>query len=153
MNKDRLQMWDDCLKIFKDNLSPEQYRAWFEPISCVSCDKDEIVLHVPSEFFIEQLEAQYYNLIGRTLYRVFGSGMQLRYQFNQVHNDPTTSVTMADSNPSPAVTPRPGATSNPFARTEETEIDPQLNPRYTFENYCGSMSNQVPRAIGEAIAS
>ena len=146
-------MWDDCLKIFKDNLSPEQYRAWFEPISCVSCDKDEIVLHVPSEFFIEQLEAQYYNLIGRTLYRVFGSGMQLRYQFNQVHNDPTTSVTMADSNPSPAVTPRPGATSNPFARTEETEIDPQLNPRYTFENYCGSMSNQVPRAIGEAIAS
>lgn len=146
-------MWDDCLKIFKDNLSPEQYQAWFEPISCVSCDKDEIVLHVPSEFFIEQLEAQYYNLIGRTLYRVFGSGMQLRYQFNQVHNDPTTSVTMADSNPSPAVTPRPGATSNPFARTEETEIDPQLNPRYTFENYCGSMSNQVPRAIGEAIAS
>lgn len=152
MNKDRLHLWDDCLKIFKDNLSPEQYRAWFEPISCVSCDKDEIVLHVPSAFFIEQLEAQYYNLIGRTLYRVFGSGMQLRYQFNQVNNDPTTSVTMADSKPSPAVTPRPGATSNPFARTEESEIDPQLNPRYTFENYCGSMSNQVPRAIGEAIA-
>ena len=152
MNIDRIHLWDECLKIFKDNISPEQYKAWFEPISCVRCENDEIVLHVPSAFFIEQLEAQYYNLIGRTLFKVFGSGMQLRYQFNQVNDDPTTSVTMADSKPSPAVAPRPGATSNPFVKNDQSDIDPQLNPRYTFENYCGSVSNQVPRAIGEAIA-
>ncbi|MBD5346779.1 MAG: chromosomal replication initiator protein DnaA [Bacteroides sp.] len=150
---DRLKLWDECLRIFRDNLSPEQFKAWFEPISCVSCSDTELILRIPSPFFMEQLEAQYYNLLGRTLYKVYGPGIQLRYEFNQVGNDPSTVVRVADSRPSPAVTPPPGSTSNPFAAIPRNDIDPQLNPRYTFENYCGSTCNRVARSIGEAIAS
>ena len=32
------------------------------------------------------------------------------------------------------------------------DIDPQLNPRYTFENYCQSMSNKLAVSVGMAIA-
>ncbi|MFG6423143.1 MAG: chromosomal replication initiator protein DnaA [Paramuribaculum sp.] len=151
-SSERLHLWDDCLRIFRDNLSPEQYKAWFEPISCVSCSDSELILRIPSPFFMEQLEAQYYNLLGRTLYKVYGPGIQLRYEFYQVSNDPSTAVRMTDSHPSAAVAPRPGATSNPFVAAPQNDIDPQLNPRYTFENYCGSTSNRVARSIGEAIA-
>ena len=58
-SSERLHLWDDCLRIFRDNLSPEQYKAWFEPISCVSCSDSELILRIPSPFFMEQLEAQY----------------------------------------------------------------------------------------------
>lgn len=149
----RIRLWDDCLRIFRDNLSPEQYKAWFEPITCVSCTDTDLVLRIPSPFFMEQLEAQYYNLVGRTLYKIYGPGIKLSYEFYQVSNDPSTTVRMADSRPSHAVTPKAGATSNPFASAPQSDIDPQLNPRYTFENYCGSASNRVARSIGEAIAS
>ena len=98
-SSERLHLWDDCLRIFRDNLSPEQYKAWFEPISCVSCSDSELILRIPSPFFMEQLEAQYYNLLGRTLYKVYGPGIQLRYEFYQVSNDPSTAVRMTDSHP------------------------------------------------------
>lgn len=149
---ERQRLWDECLRIFRDNLNPEQFKAWFEPIICVKCSDTELVLRIPSQFFKEQLEAKYYNLLGRTLYRVYGGGIHLTYEFFQVTNDPSTTVRMADSRPSTAVMPRMGASSNPFQSTPPADIDPQLNPRYTFENYCGSTSNRVARSIGEAIA-
>lgn len=145
--------WDECLRIIRDNVTPEQYRAWFEPIVCVSCTGSNLLLRIPSLFFKEQLESQYYNLLGSTLVRVFGKGVKLNYEFYQVGNDPSTAVRMADSHPSPSAMPRPGATSNPFQSVPQADIDPQLNPTYTFENYCSSASNQVARAIGEAIAT
>lgn len=152
-NSESLKLWEDCLHIFRDNLNPEQYKAWFEPISCVAYADNELILRIPSPFFQEQLETKYRNLLGRTLVKIYGPETKLTYEFYQVSNDPSTAVRMADSRPSPAVTPRLGATSNPFQATPQADIDPQLNPRYTFENYCGSSSNRVARAIGEAIAS
>ena len=40
----------------------------------------------------------------------------------------------------------------PFQQDDTLDdIDPQLNPRYTFENYCCSMSNKLAVSIGQAI--
>ena len=91
--------------------------------------------------------------MSRTLFRVFGPEVKLYYRFNQVDNDPTTSVDYRSTRRSQDVAPKPGASSNPFQQQEVAEIDAQLNPSYTFENYCGSLSNKVALSIGEAIAS
>lgn len=153
MTKNYLQQWEECKKIFRDNLVPEQYNTWFEPVTCVSFENNQLVLFVPSSFFVDQLEARFYKLLGYSIYKVFGPDVQLSYRFNTVGDDPTTSVTMRDSHPSQDVRPKPGANSNPFTHTEQNDIDPQLNERYTFENYCFSQSNQVARSIAEAIAT
>ena len=42
---------------------------------------------------------------------------------------------------------------NPFRQVDYGDIDPQLNPKYTFENYCDSMSNKLAVSIGKAIAN
>ncbi len=109
---------------------------------------------MPSPYFVEQLDERYIKLITKTLHKVYGPEVKLFYHFNQVSNEPATSVTIESSNPSSAVAPKPGASSNPFNRpVESADIDAQLNPRYTFENYCNSVSNRVARSIGEAIAT
>lgn len=147
------QLWDKCLSIFADNLSPEQFDAWFKPISSIEFADNKLTLLVPSPFFYEQLEERYVGLLSRTLQKVYGPAVKLYYNFYQVNNEPSTKVTIKSAKPSAAVAPRPGASSNPFAHEEVSEIDAQLNPNYTFENYCDSMTNRVARTIGEAVAN
>ncbi len=153
MEKTHRQLWEECLRIFKDNLPAEQYDTWFSTVTSLSFENNALKVLVPSPFFVEQLEERYINLIAPVLRKVYGPGVKLYYHFNQINNDPATGVTMESAKPSGAVAPKPGASSNPFKQQEIQEIDAQLNPRYTFENYCGSMSNRVARSIGEAIAS
>lgn len=154
MEHNHIQMWENCLAIFHDNLPKEQFEAWFKPVASISFVDGNLNIRVPSQFFVEQLEERYFKLISKTLHKVYGPSVKLFYHFDQVSDDPTTAVTMESSNPSTAVAPAPGATSNPFApKAQPAEIDAQLNPRYTFENYCIGVSNRVARSIGEAIAS
>ncbi|MBD5244166.1 MAG: chromosomal replication initiator protein DnaA [Barnesiella sp.] len=154
MEQNHIQLWEKCLEIFRDNLPAEQFDAWFKPVTSLSYTNNNLNVLVPSPFFVEQLDERYIKLITRTLHKVYGPDVKLFYHFNQVVNEPSTGVTMQSANPSPAVAPRPGASSNPFAeRRQPAEIDAQLNPRYTFENYCRGNSNHVARSIGEAIAA
>lgn len=153
MELTHIQLWENCLKIFKDNLPAEQYDAWFKPVTSLSFENDSLTVSVPSPFFVEQLEERYIRLMGATLRKVYGDNVKLYYHFNQIGNEATTGVTMGSSNQSAAVAPRQNATANPFQIESTEDIDSQLNPRYTFENYCGSMSNKIARSIGEAIAT
>ncbi len=152
MELTHIQLWENCLKIFKDNLPNEQYDAWFKPVTSLSFKNDSLTVSVPSPFFVEQLEERYIRLMGATLRKVYGDNVKLYYHFNQIGNEATTGVTMGSSNQSAAVAPRQNASANPFQIEKAEDIDSQLNPRYTFENYCGSMSNKIARSIGEAIA-
>lgn len=147
------EMWEKCLKIFQDNLPAEQFDAWFKPVTSMSYENNSLTVIVPSPFFVEQLEERYIKLIGSTLRRVYGDNIKLYYHYNQIGNEATTGVTVGSSNPSPAIANRNNNAANPFQQEYIEEIDSQLNPRYTFENYCGSMSNKIARSIGEAIAT
>ena len=147
------EMWEKCLTIFQDNLPAEQYDAWFKPVASLSYENNSLTVAVPSPFFVEQLEERYIKLIGSTLRRVYGDNIKLYYHYNQIGNESTTGVTVGSSNPSPAIANRNNSSANPFQQEYIEEIDSQLNPRYTFENYCGSMSNKIARSIGEAIAT
>jgi len=147
------QLWAKCLTIFADNLPAEQFEAWFKPISPISYADNKLTLLVPSPFFYEQLEERYVGLLSRTLQKVYGPQIKLIYNYYQVGKEPSTKVSIASSKPSAAVAPRPGASSNPFNHDDIGEIDSQLNPTFTFENYCDSISNRVARTIGEAVAN
>ena len=114
MTENHQQLWEKCLEIFRDNLLAEQFEAWFKPVTSVSFADGKLTLMVPSQFFIEQLEERYTNLLRTTLRRVYGPTMKLYYHFNQVGNEPSSGVTIGSSKQSPAVAPKPGASSNPF---------------------------------------
>ncbi len=156
--KQHISQWDKCLEIFKDNLSAEQYNAWFAPIVAVDYTDDKLTLNVPSEFFVEQIEERFYKLLKFTLKRVFGNDVKLFYNYNIVKDDQTSGITVKEDAGSLLINNKvkqqqSSNTSNPFDTGEYTDIDPQLNPRYTFENYCGSMSNKLAVSIGQAIAT
>ena len=141
--------WAKCLEIIKDNLSDAHYESWFAPIQVENYDGDHnvLTLRVPTSYYAEQLEGRFYNLLEKTLIRVYGEGIRLKYSYNVIKDDPQSHVVAEEPHRSMAVSP-----NNPFTRQEYADLDPQLNPIYTFENYCESKSNKLAFAIANAIA-
>lgn len=151
MHKTHHQLWEECRKILRDNLSEEQFSAWFEPIVSLGFDEaaGKLTLAVPSPFFLEFIEANYLPILMPTLRRVYGEKVQLYYKHNQIATRPDTAITERGLTASPAIR----QTNGLFQAPVTNELQSQLNPRNTFENYCSSSSNKIARAIGEAIAN
>ncbi|MDE6390289.1 MAG: hypothetical protein K2L26_02585, partial [Duncaniella sp.] len=126
------QMWEQCLGIIRDIIPAEQFSSWFSPLSFVSYVDNELTIACPSEFFSEQLDERYMRVMGMALKRVFNERVQLIYQYPVVADDPTSSVKVGSTHPSPVVKPAHNASSNPFKEKCSDEIDSQLKPDLTF---------------------
>lgn len=150
MEKTHIELWEECLTIIKDILSPVQFATWFKPVSSLGFDGERLTLDVPSSYFKEHIEENYLKILGPVLRRVYGPRVRLFYHYYQIGNQPETAINVRSENPSQAIK-RGLPPANPFDVDVKPDIDSQLNPRYNFENYCGSMSNKVARSIGLTI--
>jgi len=154
------QQWNRCLDVIKANLPTEQFNAWFAPIVAVDFDQENnrITLRAPSKFFVEKIEGRYLSILSAALKMVFGENVKLTYKYNVVGADDATAIEQTEDNSSVKLKQelkirKPRVATNPFQEADTLEdIDPQLNPKYTFENYCSSMSNKLAVSIGQAIA-
>ena len=157
MHLEHKKLWENCLQKIKDNISLHAFDAWFGPISSISFDGENLVRGVPSQYFIEHIEGKYLNLLSMAIKNVYGPKTKLTYAFNVVKNEPDTNVKIESVKQSPVVGNRINAQSegpsDPFSKIKYAEIDSQLNPKFTFENYCGSTSNQLALSIGDALAT
>ena len=150
--------WNRCLDVIKANLPAEQFNAWFAPIVAVDFDPetDRVTLRVPSQFFVEKIEDRYITILSAALRKVFGENVKLNYKYNVVGADDASAVEQTEDNSSVKLKQelkiRKPRVANPFHQDDTfDDIDPQLNPKYTFENYCSSMSNRLAVSIGQAI--
>lgn len=148
--KTHTQLWEDCLRIIRDNIPAAQYDTWFVPVKSYGYEPGRLELLVPSEYFSEYLEGHFLNLLKSTVRRVYGTGTKTYYRYNQVANCPDTAIKEAALTASPALRPQ---AQTMFQPRVEPQFDSQLNPRNTFENYLSSDCNKIARTIGEAIAN
>lgn len=145
------------MEIIKDNLTPTHFESWFAPIMEESYNEKEnvLTLRLPTSFYAEQLDGRFSNLLAKTLVRVYGTGIKLIYSFDVVKDDPKTHIAVEEPHKSKAL--QGGTLTDPFRQQEQSfsgvELDPQLNPVYTFENYCESKSNKLAYTIANAIVS
>ncbi len=147
------ELWAKCCQFIKDNITPQQYDTWFRDITSDSYADGRLVLTVQSSFFVDQLEERHQGVLRAGIKKVYGEGVQLYYRYRTVQSDPSTAVSQKSSGSSPTILAQSKAQpANPFRQPDALDFDPQLNPKYTFENYCASDSNKIARSIGMAIA-
>lgn len=165
MNKDQNQVWKNCIDIIKDNVSMQAFKTWFEPIKPVKLEKNVLTIQVPSQFFYEWLEEHYVPLLKKIIRKELGADGRLEYSIIMENNFdnanpytvkvPTTnkkaiknpSVSMPlDMNDSPI--------KNPFIipGLRKLNIDSNLNPNYSFENFIEGDCNRLARSAGYAVA-
>lgn len=157
MSLEHVALWDKCLAIIKDNVEKVAYEKWFVPIKSYSFENGELVLQVPSHFFQEYIEENYTELLRPVITRVYGKGIKLYYKVTVVEN-PIATVNVSSPEKSATVSRNirqalPAQPLSPFQTPEYEDLDSQLNPYYTFDNYYTSDSNKVARVAGEAVAA
>jgi len=65
-------VWNNCLSVIKDNVSPQSFRTWFQPIKAVKLKSSVLTIQVPSQFFYEWLEQHYIDLLRKTVKKELG---------------------------------------------------------------------------------
>ncbi len=166
MNKDHNKIWENCLKIIKDNVPFISYRTWFEPIVPVKLDSNILTIQVPSPFFYEYLEEQYIDILRKTLRKELGTGAKLEYSVvvdnnHSLNNKPYTVKLPTNQNGNlknkPVSAPlleEDNSIRNPFVipGIQKLQIDPQLKQDNTFENFVEGECNRLARSAGFAVA-
>ena len=149
-------LWDNCLSLIKDNVTEQQYKAWFEPIVFEKYDEDNqtLLVQVPSMYVYEYLEQYYVNLLSKVLTRCFGQNVQLKYR---VVTDKQHGInTVVEGEEPTSVEPAPATTRGNKSPTTLDAVSHDLNPQLaihkTFHNYIEGDSNKLPRTVGLSIA-
>ena len=151
-------LWEKCLQIIKANVTEQQFKTWFEPIVFESYfpARMTVLVQVPSPFVYEYLEGNFVDLISKVLKRVFGSGVKLEYRIITDKTNNKAMVVQSDNTQEVMDKPVPSTKANQsysvLDAAKPQEIDSQLNPQQTFDNFIEGASNKLPRAVGLTIA-
>ena len=166
MNQSPLSVWNNCLSFIEDNIQSQAYSTWFKPIVPVKITDNVLSIQVPSKFFYEWLEEHYIKILKLALTKELGKDARLVYVIkmeNTFGNKTPYTEKIPSSNNSSlksqnVETPFISFTSelkNPFVipGIRNLQIESQLNPNYTFENFLEGDSNRLARSAGLAVAS
>jgi len=165
MTKTLEKVWINCLSLVKDNVPLQAYKTWFEPIKPVKLKGNVLTIQVPSQFFYEWLEEHYIKLLKKTIRKEIGPDAKLEYSIimesNQGASNPytikiPTSDKRAIKNPSVSMPLDISANpiKNPFIipGLRKINVDSNLNPNYSFENFVEGDCNRLARSAGYAVA-
>lgn len=159
-------VWDNCLSFIKDNIQPQAYKTWFEPIKSVKLTDNALSIQVPSKFFYEWLEEHYVKLLKVALTRELGENAKLVYVIKMENTygnqkpftEKIPSSHRANVRPQELDVPvkhKNPELKNPFVipGIRNIKIESQLNPGYNFENFLEGDSNRLARSAGLAVAN
>jgi chromosomal replication initiator protein len=159
-------IWNSCLKVIKDNIPLQAYKTWFEPIVPVRIENNVLTIQVPSHFFYEWLEEHYITLLKKVIKKELGTEGHLEYSIvmeNSANNSNPYTVKLPASNKK-AVKNAPvnmpinisdNPIKNPFIipGLKKVNVDSNLNPAYSFENFVEGDCNRLARSAGYAVAN
>jgi len=151
------KLWGECLALIKENVTAQQYKTWFAPIVFESYDEKTkaLLVQVASPFVTEYLEENYADLLIKVIRRVFSSDTQLFYRelTDKEHSlTQTVESAMPETDDTPRARTRVNQSPTILDAAVPQQIDSQLNPQQTFNNFIEGDSNKLPRAVGLSIA-
>ena len=167
MSNTHQEVWNNCLKIIKDNVPSISFRTWFEPIVPVKLEKNILTIQVPSPFFYEYLEEQYIDILRKTLRKELGIDAKLEYNVVMENSAVTNSKpytvkfptkNKADLKNRPLSIPletEENTIKNPFVipGIKKLHVDPRLNPDNSFSNFVEGECNRLARSAGFAVGN
>ena len=151
-------LWDNSLLLIKDSVTEQQYNTWFKPIVFESYKPSTktLLVQVPSPFVYEYLEQNFVDLLSKVLHRNFAEGIRLTYRVvtdkeHKLSQDIEADPDDADMAKQTRECAQQTA-AQPAAPQQQEDIDTQLDPKLTFNNYMEGDSNKLPRSVGLSIA-
>lgn len=147
MSMNHNNVWENCLQAIKKSIPAQTFKTWFEPIKPIHLDGNALTIQVPNAFYYEWLEENYVGLLKKTIRQELGEEGKLEYQFlMEDHKDASVPTGNRFYNTEQI--------RNPFVipGIKKMKVDPQLNPKYRFDNFIEGDCNKLARSAGLAIA-
>ncbi|WP_024770507.1 chromosomal replication initiator protein DnaA [Aquimarina macrocephali] len=159
-------VWNNCLSFIEENITPQAFKTWFEPIKAVKLTNSALSIQVPSKFFYEWLEEHYVHLLKVCIAQELGDDAKLVYVI-RMENDSSDKKSFTEIIPSTNRTPvnsqevdvpiksKNPELKNPFVipGIRNVKIESRLNINYNFENFLEGDSNRLARSAGMAVAN
>ncbi len=141
-------LWERFLQLIRDNVTPQVFKTWFEPLRFVRWENNTLTIQVPSQFFCEWLEEHYYGLLQRALVHVFGPKARLEYDITLERGEDMQQRTVR----LPALRTPPVQQPLPLQNVPSHIPISPVNPRFTFERFVCGASNRLAYTAARAVA-
>ncbi|MFA4843235.1 MAG: chromosomal replication initiator protein DnaA, partial [Candidatus Omnitrophota bacterium] len=135
-NLDLTKIWQRAQERLKEKLGATPFETWILPLKPKAKNANELLLEAPDNFFRDWVEKHYKLQIQETLRDAAGKNMLLKFTANPTP-DKVTAVDKSE-------------VSTGLIKGQRGS--PNLNPRYTFENFVVGPSNRHAHAYSLAVA-
>jgi len=163
MPKDCYTVWENCLKLIKEETQEQDYETWFEPIVPIKLENETLVIQVPNKFAYEWLEEHYIHLLRKALDEAIGTTSQLRYALPQSEeaNQNVSPYALHSQEQAKKQGNKNNSKENKFSYTKNsssysntpnTYSSTKFNVNYTFDSFIEGSCNRLARSAGFAVA-
>ena len=125
-------LWKNFLEIINNKVNPISFNTWFKDASLIGIDNGKATIQVPMVLQKNLLMKNYYDLIEETFLSLTGEN----YDIDFVLEDDVNKV---DEKEIPKENNKPNINTN-------------LNPKYTFQNFIVGESNRFAQTAGLSVA-
>jgi chromosomal replication initiator protein len=154
--KEAEEAWLKCLNVIEQNIDPGHFKTWFKPTRAVKLEQSVLTIQVPDRIFYEFIEEHHVNVLRPAIRQILGAEGKLEYRILQAPAQRNSNIV---SGSGIVTTPTLGEDvknriKNPFAipGIQRIKVNPQINPKYTFDNYVEGDCNRLARSAGIAVA-
>ena len=124
-------LWERALQRIQSNLSGQTYETWFRSLAAIELEGSNLVLEVPSQFYVDWLDQHYRPLIESSVALAAGHAIGVTFHVR------------------PAPEPeRIERRAGPMPKRDESA----LVPHNTFETFIVGSGNQFAHAVCQAVA-
>jgi chromosomal replication initiator protein len=144
-------VWQKATDRMRDELGPVGYETWIGPLNFLGLQNGLATVEAPNRFFRDWVNDRYHDLMCKSLAAEVGDQVDVKLTVGKEINGHSNGTTNGHTIAKAPV--RPAATVAPSGEAERRGLHPQLNPRYTFDEFVVGSSNQFAHAAALAVAN
>ncbi|MEI8135353.1 MAG: chromosomal replication initiator protein DnaA [bacterium] len=172
-----IAIWQRSLDTIKNQISPQSFTTWFEPLVAKALEGTTLTLLAPSGFISEWILQHYQQLIETALTEHLGPQAGFNFEHaaevegveTLLESAPTPPQVVTKIAPQPIIAETPPPVNRisvpgtqvrenipvrkPNASAPKPPVDPNINPTYTFDTFIRGEANKLAFAASVAVAN
>ncbi|MDD2504956.1 MAG: chromosomal replication initiator protein DnaA [Bacilli bacterium] len=127
-------LWNNFLDVIKSKISSVSFDTWFKETKLIKNENNKLLIQVPMSFHKKFLNETYYDLIDEILVGITGNSFDLDFIVEEEIKDSDNEIDEKNID------------------TTYSNLNSNLNSKYTFENFVIGESNRFAQTAAVAVA-
>ncbi len=153
-----MAIWSEALEILQEEISPVGYKTYVDVMVPRLVDENTICFLSPSNYHIDICKKRYLDLIQNTLSFLTKKSYNIIFESKEIIPEPVqepkeeiTSTIMNNETTKEKIREPEIEVSNNLTNEKKEVVAPNLNPKYTFENFIIGSNNRFAHAAAYAV--